>query len=163
MKIPAVLFLAVLLVSVFFVETAYAQASTTQTVSMSVGSIWRISVSGSPAALVVTGGTAGADTIGVASDGSTTYSITQNVNSSARITVGTGSALPTGHFLYVRLLSGRGQSTGFVDLSGGIDQDAVTSIPLGADRNNAITYEYTATADGGAFSGSRTVTLTVTN
>lgn len=163
MKIPAVLFLAVLLISVFFVETAYAQASITQTVNMSVGSIWRIGVSGNPPALVVSGGTAGADTIGTASDASTTYSITQNVSSSARITVGTGSALPAGHYLYARLLSGRGQSAGFVDLSGGVAQDAVTSIPLGADRNNQIRYEYTATAEGGAFTGSRTVTLTVTN
>ena len=158
-----VLFAALLVLSAGLVQTASAQATATQTVNLSVGAIWRLTVSGNPGALVAAGGVAGSDTVGTASDLTTSYSLTQNANNAARITAGTGSALPAGLFLVTRLLSGRAQTAGYVDLSDGTTRNVITNIPFGADRNNAIEYYFTAVASAGTFAGTRTVTLTLTN
>jgi len=154
---------ALLVVALVVPQSAFAQASTTQTVNLEVNALYRISVSGSPSALVVTGGTAGSDTIGVAVDASTTYSITQNVGNTVKLTAGTGSALPTGLHLYIRALSTRGTSAGFMNLTNGSTVDVVTGIARGADITQGIRYEFTAQASAGTFTGSRTVTLTLTN
>lgn len=152
-----------LVVALVVAQTAFAQATTTQTVNLAVNALYRLSVTGSPGTLTVTGGTAGSDTIGVASDASTTYSITQNVGNTVRLTAGTGSALPTGLHLYINTASVRGTSAGFVNLTDGATRNVVTGINLGADVGRTITYEFTAQASAGTFSGSRTVTLTLTN
>ena len=149
-----------------FLQTAVAQtATTTQSVTLSVNPIARISVSGNPGSMTISTGTAGSDNLTYAGDSSTTYSITHNSTSNLRITAAVDAALSAGYSLTLQLASTRGSSAGFVDISGATSAvDVVTAIARGADAGEILTYRFNALASSGQLAPTtRTVTLTITN
>ena len=159
--------LTVATLATFLSDRTYAQATATQTVTLAVNAIYRISTSGNPGALTITSGTAGSDNLTSVSDNSTTYSITQNFGNTVKITAELNSALPSGYTLQANLASTKGTSAGSVDISNataGSAVNVVTAINRGADASQAIGYTFGATASAGTLSStSKTVTLTLTN
>ncbi|HWP81387.1 MAG TPA: hypothetical protein VNN76_01910 [Bacteroidota bacterium] len=157
----------VALVAIFGTQAAFAQASATQTVSLAVNAVYKIATSGSPAPLVITEGTAGSDNLTSVSDNSTTYSITQNVGNTLKITAHMDAALPSGYTLNINLASTKGTSLGNVNISNataGSAVDVVTGIARGADAAQTIGYTFAATASAGTLtSTTKTITLTLTN
>lgn len=146
------------------VEELSAQATTNQTVTVSVGNVYKIAVSGNPGPLSITEGIAGLNQLASVSDNSTTYSITQNVSNTVKISAQLSAALPAGFTLQLQLASSKGTSAGTVDISNGSSVDVVTAIARGADAGQMITYTFSATADAGTLAPTvRTVTLTLTN
>jgi len=147
-------------------DAAIAQVTATQTVNLSVSAVQLIAVSNSSVTLSIDGSAAVAGTNGVgsASDNSTTYSITHNGAASLRITAAIDAAMPAGTTLDLALanVGGNGSSAGTVILSS-TAQDVVTGIAAGVVSGEAISYTFSADATAGQFSGSRTVTLTLTN
>ena len=91
--------------SILLPRSAYAQTSTTQSVTVSVGTVYRITVSGSPAAMNISAGTAGTDALTPVTDASTTYSITQNFGNTVKITANLDVVLSAGYTLKVTLVS----------------------------------------------------------
>jgi hypothetical protein len=151
----------------FAVQTTFAQSTATQSVNLTVSTVYKISTSGNPAALIVTTGTAGADALTSVTDNSTTYSITQNFGNAVKITANLDAALQTGYTLNMSLASSKGTSAGTVDISNatsGSAMSVVTGINRGADAGQAITYTFSALASAGMLtSTTKTVTLTLTN
>jgi hypothetical protein len=149
------------------VQTMTAQTTATQSVNLTVSTVYKISTSGNPSALVVTTGTAGTNALTSVSDNSTTYSITQNFGNTVKITANLDAALQAGYTLTVNLASTKGTSAGTVDLSNATSGSAasvVTGVNRGADAGQAITYTFSALASAGMLtSTTRTVTLTLTN
>lgn len=147
-------------------ESAMAQASATQSVTLQVSAIYKISTSGNPGALTITTGTAGTDALTSVSDNSTTYSITHN-SGTAKVTAHMDAALSSGYALQLALASSKGTSAGSVDISNatsGSAVDVVTGIANGADANQSITYTFSADASAGSLaSTAKTITLTITN
>ncbi|MEK9139254.1 MAG: hypothetical protein AAB393_19210 [Bacteroidota bacterium] len=164
-KIVVTLVAAVL--SMVLVQSAMAQATANQTVTLAVNAVYRLAVSGNPGALTVTTGTAGVDALSSVSDNSTNYSITQNVASTVKVTAYMDAALSAGYTLLLNLASTKGTSAGNVDISNatsGSAVDVVTGMNRGADAGQAITYTFSANASAGTLSStSKTVTLTLTN
>lgn len=146
------------------VEELSAQANVNQTVTVSVGQVYKISISGNPGALAITEGVAGLNQLTSVSDNTTTYSITQNVANTVKISAQLSSALPAGFALELGLASSKGTSAGAVNISNGNSVDVVTAIARGADANQTVSYTFSATADAGTLAATvRTVTLTLTN
>jgi hypothetical protein len=147
-------------------DAAMAQATATQTVSLSVSAVQLIAVSNSAVTLTIDGtsAVAGTNAVGSASDNSTTYSITHNGASNLRITAAIDAVMPSGTSLSLGLANagGNGASAGTVVLST-TAQDVVTGIAAGVVAGETISYTFAADASAGQFSGSRTVTLTLTN
>ncbi len=164
-KIVVTLVAAVL--SMVLVQSAMAQATANQTVTLAVNAVYRLAVSGNPGALTVTTGTAGVDALSSVSDNSTNYSITQNVASTVKVTAYMDAALSAGYTLLLNLASTKGTSAGNVDISNatsGSAVDVVTGMNRGADAGQAISYTFSANASAGTLSStSKTVTLTLTN
>lgn len=162
-----VLILGVAVVSIGLVQSAMAQATANQTVTLAVSAVYKISTSGDPGALTISNGTAGVDALTPATDNSTTYSITQNVANTVKITAHMDAAMPAGYTLMLSLASTKGTSAGSVDISNatsGSAVDIVTAINRGADAGQAIGYSFSANASAGTLSSTtRTVTLTLTN
>ncbi len=157
--------LTVCAISMMFVESVLAQATQTQNVTVAVGNVSLISVTGSPAAMNITTGTAGTDALTPVTDNSTKYSITHNAASNLKITAQLNSALTAGYTLSVNLVSGagKGTSSGTVDISDGTAKSVVTAINKGADASEVITYTFAANASAGALtSTAKGVTLTLT-
>jgi hypothetical protein len=152
---------------VFAVQTAIAQSTATQSVNLTVSTVYKISTSGNPAALTVTTGTAGTDALTSVTDNSTTYSLTQNFGNAVKITANLDAALQAGYTLNMNLASTKGTSAGTVNVSNATSGSAlsvVTGINRGADAGQAITYTFSALASAGMLtSTTRTVTLTLTN
>jgi len=142
-------------------ETASAQASATQTLTLSVASIWRISTSG-PVTMAITTADPGSDALTSVTNSATTYSITHNNGAAARITAGLSPVMPANTSLTVALASVRGTSAGTVNLSDGTARNVVTGIGRGGDPGRTISYTFGATADADAFSQNFTVTYTLT-
>lgn len=150
--------------STLLVGSVFAQANVNQSLTLSVGSVYKMSVSGNPGALDITTGTAGTDALTAVSDNSTNYSITQNFGNTVKITAQLNTALAAGYTLTVNLASAKGTSAGAVDISNAAAKDVVTAINMGADANKTITYSFSALASAGTLaSTSKTVTLTLTN
>jgi hypothetical protein len=150
--------LCLLVTGTTFTQTNVA----TQTVSLAVQAVSRLSVSGDPGALTISGGVAGTDALTPASDNSTNYRMTTNVvNSRISAQMG-GAALPTGIALTVNFGGTQGSSAGSVDLSDAAAHNVVTSIARGASNGNVITYGLAASSTADPFSTSRVVTLTLT-
>ncbi len=155
--------LAIGAMSMLLVGSAYAQSTTTQTVNLVVGSVYKMTVSGNPGQLNITTGTAGTDALTPVSDATTTYSITQNYGPTVKITAGLGTALAAGYTLSLTLASSKGTSAGPVNLST-TAASVVTGIAIGADANKTITYTFAANASAGTLaSTNEVVTLTLTN
>ncbi|MBI4429917.1 MAG: hypothetical protein HY562_12460 [Ignavibacteriales bacterium] len=153
--------------SLALAQNASAQASATQTVTLAVNTVYKISTSGNPGALTVTTGTAGTDALTSVSDNSTTYSITQNFGNTVKMTAYLDVALAAGYTLQVNLASTQGTSAGSVDISNatsGSAVDVVTAISRGADAGQSIGYTFSALASAGTLSSTnKTVTMTITN
>ena len=162
-----VLILGVAVLSIGLVQSAMAQASANQTLTLGVSAVYKIATSGDPSALTINNGTAGVDALAPATDNSTTYSITQNVANTVKITANMDAVLPAGYTLLLSLASTKGTSAGSVDISNatsGSAVDIVTAINRGADAGQAIGYTFSANASAGMLSSTtRTVTLTLTN
>lgn len=154
-------------VSLAMVSTlSFAQmvnASSTQSLNLTVQQVYKIAATSSVPALTITDGIAGTNALSTVSDNSTNYSITHNNASKAKITAQLSSAMTAGYVLKVNLNSTNGTSAGIVDISGATAQTVVSGINPGADANQAITYTFDAQASAGALaSTARTVTLTLT-
>lgn len=153
--------LAIAAMSILLIGTASAQIAT-QNLSLTVGTIYKMDVSGDPAALTISEGTAGTDALTAATDASTTYSITHNNKTNpVKITAKLDAALPTDITLKVTLASAKGTSVPSVDISDGNAAEVVSTIAKGADATQAISYSFEALASAGTFSGARLVTLTL--
>lgn len=156
-----------LLAIAVLVDYAFGQVTASQSVSLTVNTVYKISTSGNPAALTVTTGSAGTDELTSVSDNSTTYSITQNFGNTVKITMHMDAALSSGYTLEVGLASTKGTSAGTVDISNATSAsaiDVVTGITMGADAGQTISYTFSALASAGTLSStSKTVTLTLTN
>ncbi len=146
---------------------AFAQASTSQSLTLAVNAVYKISVSGNPGALTISDGTAGSDNLAYAGDSSTTYSITHNNLSNLRISANLDLAMPAGYTLQITLNSTKGTGGTAYDISNataGSAVDIVTGIARGADAGQRIRYYFTTTASQGTLaSTNRTVTLTLQN
>ena len=153
--------------SVFAVQAVLAQSTATQSVNLTVSTVYKISTSGNPSALTVTTGTAGTDALTSVSDNSTTYSITQNFGNTVKITANLDAALQAGYTLNINMVSTKGTSAGSVNISNATSGSAlsvVTGINRGADAGQTISYTFAALASAGMLtSTTRTVTLTLTN
>ncbi len=153
--------------SVFAVQAALAQSTATQSVNLTVSTVYKISTSGNPSALTVTTGTAGTDALTSVSDNSTTYSITQNFGNTVKITANLDAVLQAGYTLNLNMASTKGTSAGSVNISNATSGSAlsvVTGINRGADAGQTISYTFAALASAGMLtSTTRTVTLTLTN
>jgi len=163
----SIVILGVAILSMALVSNVMAQATATQTVSLAVNAVYKISTSGNPGALTITTGTAGTNALTSVSDNTTTYSITQNVAGTVKLTAHLNSALTAGYKLEMNLASTKGTSAGTVDVSNatsGSAVDLVTAIARGADAAQAIAYTFSADASAGTLaSTNKTVTLTLTN
>ncbi len=134
-----------------------------QTVSFTVSTVEKMSISGNPGALTISTGTAGTDALTAVGDSSTNYSVTHNHSAGPmKITAQIGSAMPAGLTLEIKLASTKGTSGGYIDISNGASFDVVTAIAKGADANQKVYYNFGALASSGDQTGSRTVTLTLT-
>jgi hypothetical protein len=153
--------------SIALIESASAQATATQNLTLAVNAVYKIATSGNPGALTITTGTAGTDALSSVTDASTTYSITQNFGNTVKITANLDAALPAGYTLQLNLASTKGTSAGTIDISNATSASAlnvVTAINKGADAGKAITYTFSALASAGTLtSTAKTVTLTLTN
>jgi len=158
---------AIIIGSAFAVQAAFAQSTATQSVNLTVSTVYKISTSGNPAALTVTTGSAGTDALTSVSDNSTTYSITQNYGNAVKVTANLDAALQAGYTLTINLASTKGTSAGTVNISNATSGSAlsvVTGINRGADAGQTISYTFSALASAGMLtSTTRTVTLTLTN
>ncbi len=161
-KLMMVLMIATM--TMLLVNSAFAQPATqTQTLTLSVGTVYKMIVSGNPAAMNITTGTAGTDALTSVTDASTTYSITQNYGPTVKITAQLDAALAAGYSLTVTLASGKGTSIPNVPLNA-TAANVVTGIGMGADAAKQISYTFAANASAGTMaSGSHTVTYTLTN
>jgi hypothetical protein len=156
-----------LIASVFAAQTLLAQGTATQSVNLTVSTVYKISTSGNPSPLTVTTGTAGSDALTSVTDNATSYSITQNYGNAVKITANLDAALQAGYALTVNLASSKGTSAGTVDISNatsGSARNVVTGINRGADAGQTITYTFSALASAGMMtSTTKVVTLTLTN
>jgi len=160
----SIMVLAIGTLSILLAGSAFAQVSVNQNLTLSVGTVYKMTTSGNPGAMAITTGTAGTDALDAVIDASTTYSITQNYGNTVKITAQLDVALAAGYTLTVNLASAKGTSLGAVDISDGSAPDAVQNIAIGADANRSITYSFSALASAGTMaSTSKTVTLTLTN
>jgi hypothetical protein len=162
MKKSITVFAAVMM-SFAIVESASAQTAT-QGLSLSVSKVYRIAINGAATInLAISSGTAGSDALTPATDGSTTYAITQNNSAATKITANLDAVMAQGK-LEINLASTKGLSAGTVDISNATAASAVnvvTAIGLGAETGKAINYTFSANASDGMFSVAKTVTLTV--
>ena len=161
----SILITAIVALSAFAFEASYAQpASVTQTLNLAVNAVYKISVSGVSVSLTITDGTAGTDGLTSVSDASTTYSMTQNSSTAAKITANLNAALPQDFALSINLESSKGTSCGTVDISNTTPVNVVTGTANGADNNKRITYTFSALASAGMLaSTTRVVTLTISS
>lgn len=141
---------------------AFGGNTATQTVTFEVQAIDEISVSTDPGALTISTASAGSEPVD-ATDNTTTYAITTN-GTNKKITGGINSDMPANVTLQVNLgAPGGSSSSGDVSLSS-TAADLVTGITQRAQSGLSITYTLSATVAAGVVaSGTRTVTLTVTD
>jgi hypothetical protein len=124
--------------------SAQTHATATQTVTLAINAVYKLSVQGSPT-LSIVDATAGSGNMSSVSDASSTFSITQN-RPSARLSVQLGSALPAGQGLTISIPSGIGTSAGTVAIGDGTSHNVMSSLAQGATNGQAITYTFSATA-----------------
>jgi len=155
--------LGILVASLFIIVSSQAMAGNTaqQTVSFQINGINEISVSGNPGTLVINSASAGQDP-DPAEDTSTSYSVTTN-EENKKIVGKIDSEMPQYTRLEVQLTAPTGgSSAGYVELNTS-DQNLVTGISKLSESGKQISYRFSAQAEAGTLSGSRTVTLTLTD
>jgi hypothetical protein len=138
-------------------------SSVTQSVTIEVKPITKITVTGNPNALVISDAVAGGALSSV-SDNHTAYSLTTNLDN-MKIVASINDQMPAGTQLKVQLSSSKAESAGSVDLSNATTPvDVVTGISRCSDTNQSINYTFAANADVGEIpTQARVVTLTLTN
>ncbi len=138
-------------------------SSVTQSVTIEVKPITKISVTGNPGSLIINDAAAGANLTAV-SDNNTKYSLTTNLES-MKIVASINEPMPLGTKLTVMLSSSKAASRGTVDLSAATAPiDVVTGIGKCSDVDQAISYTFAANPEVGDVPlQSRVVTLTLTN
>lgn len=159
-------FTAIALLAALFVQGLMAQSqgsSVTQSVTIEVKPIAKISVTGNPGPLLIADAVAGSNLASV-SDANTSYSLTTNLDN-MKIVASINERMPAGTELLVRLSSSKAASMGVVDLSGAISPvDVVTGISRCSDTHQSISYTFAANADVSEVpQQSRVVTLTLTD
>ena len=163
----SIVVIALVVLSFAVAQNAMAQASATQTFNLAVNAVYKIAVSGNPAGMTITTGTAGTDALTTVSDASTKYSVTQNFANTVKVTANLDAAMAAGYTLQLNLASSKGTSAGTVDISATTPSSAtnvVTNIAKGADANQTVTYTFGALASAGVLtSTAKTVTMTLTN
>ncbi len=149
--------LSIIVLVVALSAMAFAQDAT-QNVTLTVGAVQKMSVSG-PASLSISEGVAGTDALTSAVNNATTYNITHN-QTSRKITAALDVNMPADITLEISMAStkGTGDVTKVLSTTA---QDVVTAIARGADANRVITYTLSALASAGEFSGTRTVSFTI--
>jgi hypothetical protein len=166
LSLPIVRTLTSIVLIVATTGSLFAQSggsSVTQSVTIEVKPITKISVTGNPGPLLITDAAPGSDLTSV-SDASTKYSLTTNLDN-MKIVASINDHMPPGTKLMVRLSSSKASSIGTVDLSGAMTPvDVVTGISKCSDVNQSIDYTFAANADVSVIATqSRVVTLTLTN
>jgi hypothetical protein len=138
-------------------------SSATQSVTIEVKPITKISVTGNPNPLTITDAVAGSDLSSV-SDANTKYSLTTNLDN-MKIVASINDKMPTGTKLMITMSSSKASSAGTIDLSGAISPvDVVTGISKCSEVGQSINYTFAANADvSEVTTQSRVVTLTLTN
>lgn len=155
-------FLFIILAFLLLISTASAQTAA-QVLTLAVNSTSLFTVSGNPAAMTISTATAGQNQLVSVVENSTTYSVTHNSSTPKRITAAMDVNLPTGITLQVSLASGKGVSDGLTTLST-TTVEVVNGIVHGADKNNVITYTFSALASAGDLPGTtRNIIFTLTN
>jgi hypothetical protein len=134
----------------------------TQTVTFQVTEVNALTVSGNPAALIVSSATAGSQPT-AATNALTTYAITTN-HTAEKVTGVLSAAMPANTTLSIALVAPTGgTSAGTVTLTA-VAADLVTGIVPVAESGKTITYTFSATIAAGILSSdTRTVTLTLTD
>ena len=164
-KLPVTGFITVTLVALLALA-ALPATTAEQTLSYQVEAINEITVSGSPASLVInTVTTVGSEPTSV-TDASTTYAITTNGgNNSRKITAQLDSDMPVGLTLYITLDAPDGADTTISDVILSMaPTDVVTCINSVAQSGLTITYTLSATVGLGVVNPAiKTVTLTITS
>jgi hypothetical protein len=148
--------LAIAAMSILLVSFASAQTAQ-QTFNLAVNTIYKIGVSGNPGDMTIVDAVPGSDPTPV-SDNTTTYRVTHNASTNAKITASLSTPLGAGYVLTLALNGGAA-----VDISTG-SPDVRTGIAKGASSGNAVAYTFSATAAAGPMASTpETVTLTLTN
>ena len=160
----SIVIIALVSLSAFAFQTTFAQAYATQTLTLAVNAMYKISISSNTVALRIEGGTAGNPALQSVSDNATTYNMLQNASASWKITANLNAALPQDFALSINLESSKGTSCGTVDISNTTPVNVVTGTANGADNNKRITYTFSALASAGMLaSTTRVVTLTISS
>jgi hypothetical protein len=160
------IFTTMVLLVLFSTGTVWAQAghsSVTQTVTIEVKPITRLSVTGNPNPLMINDAVPGSSLLSV-SDENTKYSLTTNLDN-MKIVASINDRMPTGTKLLVKLSSSKASSTGLVDLSGALSPvDVVTGLSKASDMNQSISYTFAANSDVYDIpTQTRVVTFTLSN
>lgn len=144
------------------IKSGYSDS--TQNLTLSILSSSNIITSGNPGPLTVNLDSSGT---GVATDSSTTYTVTSNADISGTLqitgAITAGENMPTNTCLMVQLASNSGISQGSVELCT-TSQVLVNQLPALLNDTASITYEFRVTNGWGVPSQTltRTVTLTLT-
>lgn len=140
-----------------------SNSSVTQSLTLEVKPISRLSVTGDPKSLVITDTFSGSNAISV-SDENTRYSLTTNLDN-MKIVASINDRMPTGTRLMIKLSSSKAASTGLVDLSSALSPvDVVTGLSRTSEMNQSISYTFAANSDVNEIpTQTRVVTLTLTN
>lgn len=165
-SLPTVKTVFTIILLVAFSGITFAQSaanSVTQSVTIEVKPITKISVTGNPSPLIITDAVPGSDLTSV-SDANTRYSLTTNLDN-MKIVASINDKMPAGTTLTIKLSSSKASSVGTVDLSGAVTPvDVVTGISKCSELNQSIDYTFAANADVvDVATQSRVVTLTLTN
>jgi hypothetical protein len=133
--------------------------SATQSVTLEIKPIAKISVAGNPNPLIIND-----EFSGSVNDENTKYNIITNVDN-MKIVASINNPMPAGTKLMVKLSSSKAASAGLVDLSNALTPlDVVRGIGRGSDVNQSISYTFAANNDIDDIPAqSRTITLTLTN
>ncbi len=134
--------LLVLLIGPACVHAQELQETASHTVTVSIGRIAALAVSGNPAPLIVDK-TSDSESISL-TDGSTFYNLTTNIKN-VLLSAKLDSEMPEGTELWITGDTSLGQSHGRVKLTGtGDDTHLVTQISRGLENGRVLTYEFVA-------------------
>ncbi len=157
------IFIVGLLIALIATLAISQTVTTNQTLNISVAQVVKMTVSSPTVNLAITDGVAGEEDL-TAATGTSTYSITQNVGNTMKITavLSAGGPIPADVTVGLSMSSTKGSSTPILNLTE-TAQDVVTDIARGADKDQNMTYTMNAKATVAPFNESKTVLLTLTN
>jgi hypothetical protein len=155
--------LSVALMSFALVQSTVAQVTANHVVTLNVNAVRLLSVSGTPT-LTIAAGTVGSNDLTTVTDNSSTYSLTQNASATAKVTAALNTALGVGYKLQINAANSTGGvSQGTLDISDATAKTVLLGLPKGAYSAQVITYTFDAKASSGTFTGTKTMTLTLSD